>query len=375
MKTLKFDMWLALSILLLVGVGTAIIYSSSGPYADMRGLATSTYMTAHLKKVIIGFVALMVGLSIPPLAWLRLARPMYILSVFLLIFLLIGGSGQTLNGAKRWISLGGFAFQPSELAKFSMIFLLAFKLSINKENLSDYKVGLIAPLALVGILFSLILIQPNYSTASTILIVALIMMYAAGTQIKHFIYCFVVGIPIVGVLAISSPYRMKRILAFFDPSANVNSSYQQLQSLMSLGNGGIFGTGLGEGTQKLGYLPMPFTDTIFAMVGEEMGFIGTLSVILLFGLLAYRGIKIAREQESTFLSLVALGITLSLAVNAFVHIGVCTKLLPPTGQPLPLISYGGTNLIMNLFALGVLLAISQYRTQPKNHNWNGGRSS
>jgi cell division protein FtsW len=235
---------------------------------------------------------------------------------------------------------------------------LAAKLAEAKEMIRDFRVGFSRPLLLVGAVFVLTMLQPNFSMASLMFFTAIVMMYAAGTQVKHLLLIAAVGIPGAIILAITSSYRLKRVLAFMDPTGHTGSSYQQTQSLISLGNGGMFGTGLGQGTQKLGYLPMPFTDTIYAILGEEMGFVGTTLVLGLFLVVLWRGFTIARHAQSRFGRNIAVALSTALGVTVVIHIGVCTRLLPATGQPLPLVSFGGSSLVMTLFAMGVLLNVS-----------------
>lgn len=356
MKTLRVDPLLLFSVLLLIGVGAVIIYSGSGPLAESRGLPSSFFMVSHLKKVVIGLVAMAIGLRVDHQVWLKWSRPFFFGSAILLVGVLVMGIAA--HGARRWISIGGFEFQPSEIMKIAIIFLLAAKLAEAGENIKDFRYGFSRPLMLVGVVFGLIILQPNFSMASSILLISVVMMYAAGTQVKHLALLAALAIPAAGVLAVTAAYRLKRVLAFMDPESHSGSSYQQLQSLISLGNGGIFGTGLGQGTQKLGYLPMPFTDTIYAILGEEMGFIGTTLVLGLFLVVMWRGFTIARQARSRFGRNVAVALTTALGLNVFIHVGVCIRLLPATGQPLPLVSFGGSSLIMNLFAMGVLLNIS-----------------
>ncbi len=357
-----------LSILLLLGVGVVVIYSSSGPYALNKKLPENLYVISHIKKVVLGLFALFVGMNLKR-EWLKIiARPLFYFCLLLLLALLFSGIGITLNGAKRWISIGGFEFQPSELMKFSIILMMALKLEELKPILKHFKEGFMKPIVMVGVVFFLILMQPNYSMASMILIICLVMMYTAGCKLKHMGVLALAGLPVFAYLAVSQSYRLKRITALFNPDANSSgSSYQQLQSLISLGNGGLLGQGLGQGTQKLGYLPMPFTDMIYAMIGEELGFVGTFSILILFGILIWRGIQAASQSNDLFSSLVALGLTLAVAINCFLHIGVCIRVLPPSGQPLPLISYGGSSLVMTLFSLGILLRLSGQKYRGETH--------
>lgn len=358
MKSFRVDPWLLTSILALVAVGVVLIFSSSAPLAEAKGYPPSYFVVSHLKKLAIGMVFLFFGARVDHSFWLRIARPVFFAGAGILVFMMVSGAGITINGAKRWISVAGFEFQPSEIMKLGLFFLLAAKLAEAGEEVSDFKVGFLRPLMLAVAIFVLVLLQPNYSMAAGMLAVSVVMMFVAGTRLRHLLLLVLAGVPAVGVLALTSSYRLKRVLAFLDPGANEVSSYQQLQSLISLGNGGIWGTGLGQGTQKLGYLPMPFTDTIYAILGEELGLVGTTLVMSLFALVFWRGLVIAKENQSRFGTLLATAITMALAVNVFLHVGVCTRLLPATGQPLPLVSFGGSNLVVNLFAMGILLNLS-----------------
>jgi len=356
MKMLRVDPLLMLSVLLLLGVGAVIIYSGSGPLAESMNKPSTYFMISHLKKVAVGLLFFAIGMRIDHQNWLRIARPMFYVCVALMVGVLVLGFAA--HGATRWLSIGGFDFQPSELMKISIFFLLAAKLSEAGDDIRDIRFGFTRPLFLVGIVFVLLMLQPNFSMASLILAVSLIMMFAAGTQIKHLALLPAIGIPAAVIMTVTSDYRMKRIMALIDPSGHEKSSYQQLQSLISLGNGGLFGTGLGQGTQKLGYLPMPFTDTIYAILGEEMGFLGAVLVLALFLVILWRGYTIARQVQSRFGRNLAVAITTSLGLNVFIHVGVCTRILPATGQPLPLVSFGGSSLVMTLLAMGILLNIS-----------------
>jgi cell division protein FtsW len=316
-RNLKFDLFLLISILVLIGLGGVVIYSSSGPYAEMRNLSVNYYAVSHLTKVLMGLVALLFGMILKP-SWIQNGiRPAFWISFSLLLAMKFGGLGITINGARRWMRIAGFEFQPSELMKFVIILMLAHKLSELREEIRDFKKGFLPPIILVGMVFLVILVQPNYSMAMMILLVSLAMIYSAGAKTKHLVFMGIGLFPAVIYLAVKQSYRLKRIMAIFDPQSNAGSSYQQLQSLVSLGNGGLFGTGLGEGTQKLGYLPMPFTDMVYAMIGEELGFIGTSVVMLCFGILIWRGFSASLKSTSVFSSLAALGLTLSITLNFY----------------------------------------------------------
>ncbi len=365
MKSLRIDIILLLAVLALVGFGLVIIYSSSAAYAEARGLPESFYLVHHRKKVIIGFIAFLIGLSAPYKTWERWSRPMIFGCLGLLAFVVFSGMVGAVNGARRWV----FGIQPSELAKVALIFALARLLAEKADVMHRLGKGFLASLALSAVTFLLILKQPNYSTAATVMAITAALVFAGGARIAHLGGLALVGLPALGALMVSSSYRMKRVMAFLHPDDNPASSYQSLQALVSLGNGGVFGTGLGTSTQKLGYLPMPFTDTVFSILGEELGLVGTALCLLLFGVVIWRGLRIAFLCPDRFGSLAALGIVVSLAVNVIMHVGVCAKFFPTTGQPLPFISYGGTSLVVGLFAMGVLLSISGHSLETLPESW------
>jgi cell division protein FtsW len=367
MKRLRIDIFLMLGVLALVGFGIVIIYSSSAAFAQSRGLPDSFYLVNHIKKVIIGFVAFLIGLSVPYKTWEKLARPVMYLAAGLL--LVVAAMGISAHGARRWISFASFGLQPSELAKVAMVFFLAKLLTDKADDMPKLGKGFIASMAFPMVVFLLILKQPNYSTAATVLAITVAMVFAGGARIAHMFSLALVAIPALGVLMVSSAYRLKRVMAFLHPENNPASSYQSLQALISLGNGGLFGTGLGTSTQKLGYLPMPFTDTIFSILGEELGLLGTALCLSLFALVVWRGLRVAFHCPDRFGSLVALGVTVSLSVNVIMHVGVCAKFFPTTGQTLPFVSYGGTSLVASLFAMGVLLNISGHTLESIPESW------
>jgi cell division protein FtsW len=362
MKGLRFDMPLLVGVLGLVSLGMVFIYSSSAAYAQINGMPESIFLASHVKKVILGCFALLLGLVISYRTWHRISRPLMIGALGLLVFLIASAAVGSVNGARRWLTIASFGLQPSELAKMALIFFLARMLSERGEGIRDFKKGLLPSLPISLLAFGLILLQPNYSTAATLAALTVGLLFAAGAKTWHLLSLGLAGLPVLGFLMISSPYRLQRVKAFLDPELNPASSYQSLQSLISLGQGGLFGTGLGTSTQKWGYLPMPFTDTIFAILGEELGLVGTLGCLLLFGWVAYRGMGIAFRCRDSFGSLVALGIILAMAVNVLMHVGVCLKIFPTTGQPLPFVSYGGTALVVALFGMGILLNISGSET-------------
>jgi cell division protein FtsW len=357
----KFDRLYLAGVLALVGLGIVIIYSSSGAFAESKNLPNTFYLVSHLKKVVIALAAMALGMMVNFRVWQKLARPALFLVIGLLIFLITFSGISGVHGAKRWISIASFGLQPSEIAKVAVIFFLARLLAEKEEVMDQFKKGLLASLIMVGIVVSLVLAQPDYSTAALIVCIAVVMVFAAGARLSHMLIIGAAGLPLMIWLVLSSSYRLKRLTAFFHPEEYTASSYQSLQAIISLGNGGITGTGLGTGTQKLGYLPMPFTDTIFSILGEELGLLGTAGCLLLFSLVVWRGLRIAFRCGNRFGSLVAVGIVISISISVLMHVGVCTGIFPTTGQPLPFVSYGGTALVTMMFFTGVMLNISGNR--------------
>ncbi len=352
------DWFLLGSVVALLFLGIVLVYSSSSHQAMVQDRSTFFFLAQHLKKLVVGFVVMGIGLLLSPKVWKSLARPLFVISILFLLLLLFSPLGISINGARRWLDLG-VRFQPAELAKIAFVFFLALKLAENQEKIREFKEGIVPAVVITSILFVLLISQPNFSMAIAICAIAASMLYIAGCRKSHFALLGVIAIPVIGLIGTLKPYRMKRILSFLNPGESSAADYQQAQALLSLGNGGLFGTGLGSGTQKLGYLPMASTDTIFAILGEELGFIGSFVLLALFAVLIWRGFAIARRQEDLFFTLVAVGLVVSIAINVFVHVGVCTRLGPPTGQPLPLVSYGGTNLFATMFSCGILLKMSR----------------
>jgi cell division protein FtsW len=365
---LKFDSIYLMGVLALVSIGIVIIYSSSGAYAESRDLPNTYFLVNHLKKVVIAIAALLIGLLVKFRFWEKSARPLVFFIIGLLVVLITSSSISEIHGAKRWISLAGFGLQPAEIAKVAMVFFLAKFLTDKQEFMGNFRRGLLASLLMVGIIAGLVLAQPDYSSAAIIIGIAVVMIFAGGARFLHLLMLAGALLPLVVWFMISSAYRMQRVVAFLSPGENAASSYQAAQAMISLGNGGITGTGLGTGTQKLGYLPMPFTDTIFSILGEELGVIGTFTCLLLFALVVWRGLRIAYQCGDRFGSMTAVGITTAISLNVIMHVGVCAGFFPTTGQPLPFVSYGGSALCSMMFFCGVMLNISGSGTAHSKRN-------
>ncbi len=361
MKRISFaiDFWLLAVTMLLVGIGVVMVYSASFAVAGEKFGGGGFFMIRHLMRLGLGLVGFFVAVNLDYHRWASFDKILLAAGLVFLALLILNPGITAINGARRWIRVGGFSFQPSELMKLVLVLFMARSLSEHCHELGDFKKGLLPHLGLVAVSAGLIAAEPNFSTAMLITIILLAMIYLAGARLHHLLGILVALIPLAYIVMLQAPYRRARLMAFLDPSTHARSlGYQAHQALVGLGGGGLFGSGLGESRQKLFYLPEPYTDFVFAVLGEEMGFLGALLVIALFLILGWRGLRIAVLAPDRYGYLLAVGITTMLMVYALFHIGVVTSLLPTTGIPMPFISYGGMSLVFTLIAIGILLNIS-----------------
>jgi cell division protein FtsW len=268
---------------------------------------------------------------------------------------------RPINGTRRWFGIGGFGMQPSELAKLAAIFFTALILERRRTRINELGFSLVPIAIVVGGLVGLILLQPDFGTAVSLLVVIGVMVFAAGISYRYLVGAGLLALPALYVIMMQADYRRRRLLTFMDPWADpLGDGFQIIQSLIAVGTGGVFGKGLMEGVQKLFYLPEPFTDFIFAVISEETGLVGASMVVLCFSVIAWRGLRTAMRAPDSFGAYLALGITMMLVLQAFVNISVVLGLLPTKGIPLPLVSNGGSSMLINLLGVGVLLNISQH---------------
>jgi cell division protein FtsW len=352
------DIILLFSVIALSAIGMIMIFSASPTMALKLG-DSFYFIKRHLFYLLLGFLALYLANCLDLTVLRQRAWIIFIISLGLLLLVYIPGIGQEISGASRWIDLGIISFQPSELMKFTVILLLADLLTKIGEASRTVR-GLIIPLVLLGFVCGLIIAQPDLGTALAIGGAGIIMLFAANALMIHL--AVLGGLAALGVLFLSivSPYRMQRLLTFLDPWKDPQGSgFQVIQSLLAVGSGGLFGVGLGASRQKFFYLPQQFTDFIYAILCEELGFIGAISVVILLAIFIGRGVKIAYATADRFCSLLTIGIIGWLGLQATINIMVVLSLLPTTGIPLPFISYGGTATIINLFAVGIVLNISK----------------
>ncbi len=349
------------SLLLLMAVGLLVLYAASYYNAqDQRGFALAEVLQQLLGMGIGG--ALMLFLS--RFDYRLLKKPVICgtllgISLLLLVLVAIPGVGVRVNGSRRWLRFGALGFQPSELAKYAMVISMARALSRKQADVSKFFRGL-APLFIVpGLMFLLILLQPNLSTAGSVIIVAVLMVMIAGAKWSHLGLLGVAGAALGTFYAVSEPYRRARLLSFRDPFQKLSDEgYQLAQSLLAFGSGGLFGMGIGKGRQKFAFLPYPESDFIFAVVGEDMGLFGCLLVLFLFACFLFFGLRIALSCEDRFGSLLAGGIICMVGVQTVMNVAVVIGLMPTTGLPLPFFSAGGTSMMVVLAAMGIVLNVA-----------------
>lgn len=352
------------ALVALLGIGIIMVASAGVVYGKVRFGDDYYFLKQQLLGLGVGVALLFIFQKIHYTVWQRFVLPIFLLALVLLILVFIPGFGTTVYGAARWIQLGPLSFQPSEVMKFSIILYLSAWLSgKGTVKTADFFEGLVPFLALISVVGFLIIKQPDTGTLGLIFLISLAIFFASGANITHIFSLFLGGLLFLFVLIKIAPYRMQRFLVFMNPDHDpLGFGYQMSQALLAIGSGGVLGVGLGQSRQKFNYLPEPVTDSIFAVLGEELGLLGTVVVVGLFLFLAWRGARIALRAPDEFGRLLAVGITSWIVFQALINIGAITGLIPLTGIPLPFISYGGTSLAVLLAAMGILLNISKHST-------------
>jgi len=352
------DRILIVSVLLLVSVGVVMVLSTSYVVALKRVGDEYYYVKKHLVFVFMGLSLFVAGSRIPYHIYRKLAYPLLIVAAICLALVLIPGIGHKVGGARRWLGVAGFTFQPSELAKFATVVFLAYSLEAKKDYIQKFSTGFLPNIIIPGALLGLIVIEPDLGTTVTIAMIVGIMCFVGGVRLSHMALIGAAGACAALFVISKFAYMKTRILVFLDPWKYPDGAgFQTIQSFLAFGSGGISGVGLGDGKQKLFYLPEAHTDYIFSVIGEETGLLGVMFVVVLYAAILVSGLKIAAKTRDAFGSYLALGITLMLVLQAAINMAVVMGALPPKGLPLPFISYGGTSLLMSLFAAGVLLNV------------------
>jgi cell division protein FtsW len=359
LKKSYFDYWVFFITLALVFIGIIMIFSASSVHSYIYYKDVYFFMKSQIKSVIIGiiFMALMIKYDYKRLG--KLSPIFMLISFILLILVRVPGIGQENNGTWRWIYIGGFQFQPSEILKISLILFLAFSLSKKNKKIDSFVYGLLPYILILGFVSFLLLLEPHMSCTLIVVFVASIMLITAGARIKHFLVILIPVLFIFTIVVFRMDYMKSRVLSFLDPFKDTSGDgYQVIQSLYAIASGGLFGKGFGKSVQKFLYMPEPHNDFIFSILAEELGLVGSVGVMVLFLILIWRGIKISINAPDNFSKLVALGITSLIALQVIMNIAVVTSSMPPTGVTLPFISAGGTSVILFLTSVGILLNIS-----------------
>ncbi len=361
------DIILLLVTLILVTVGTAMIYSSSSIIALEKFKDSQYFLKKQILFVSLGLILMVLMTKIPYAQLKKVAYPGMLLSIILLVILLIPGVGIRRGGAMRWLNVGGISFQVTEMVKIAIVVFLAHLLARKASQLKNFSKGILFPLIIISLVILLVLLEPDFGTAVIIAAILFLMLSIAGSRIKHLLVLLAAFVPIGVLLILYKGYRVARLTAFLDPWKDAsNTGFQIIQSLLSFGSGGTFGVGIGDGMQKLFYLPEPHTDFILSTIAEESGFIGVTIVIALFALFALRGFTIALKAPDLFGTLLAAGLTMVIALEAFINIAGVMGLIPLKGLVLPFLSYGGTAFIMSMTTVGILLNISAQAARTKD---------
>ncbi len=353
-----YDVQLLFPVLFLVGIGIVMVYSASSALAMKKFGSDYYFLKKQAIFALIGICALVLGRHLPYRVYRPLAYPLLALALMLLAAVLLSPLGVTAGGSSRWLGLGPLRFQPSEFARFALIVYLAYSLEKKADRIKEFSIGFVPHGIVLGLVAVLILKQPDFGSVAILAVLTWLMMFVGGVRMLYLgSSCLLLGG--AGLYFISlAGYRMRRLLSFLDPwQYSADAGYQIVHSLMAFGSGGWWGAGIGKGYQKLFYLPEPHTDFIFSVIGEELGLAGVLLIILLYLMIIWKGIRIARHAPDLFGGYLAIGLTAALGLQICINMGVTLGLLPTKGLTLPFLSYGGTSLVLNMATIGILMNI------------------
>jgi cell division protein FtsW len=357
---MEFDSVIFYTTMILVFIGIIMVFSASFVQSSFKHHDAYHFLKKNVVFAILGFICMITISNIDYRFWKKNAKSLGIIA-FILLILVLTPLGIKANGARRWLGYSALTIQPAEIAKFATIIITAKLIEKKYDDIKSLTKGVLPLIIIPALFFILIMLQPNMSTAGTIILVTFVMIFVAGMDMKFVGIMFGSGVALFLALALTSEYRLKRILSFLDPFQDpLGNGYQVIQGLYALGSGGLFGMGLGKSQQKWFYIPEPQNDFIFAIIGEELGLVGCAVVIMLFVILVYRCIRIALKCSNIFACMVVIGIGAQIGIQAALNIAVSTSSMPVTGVALPFISYGGTSLIIFMSAIGIVLNISKH---------------
>ncbi len=357
-KTLSYDLKLLFPVLFLVGTGVVMVYSASSALAMKRFGTEYFFLKKQAVFALVGLLALVVSRHFPYRFYRPLTYPVLVVAIGALVAIQVTGWGASVGGSARWLRFSDISFQPSEFARFAIIIFLAYSMNKKGEKLKDLYIGFLPHVLVLGTFTTLIILQPDFGSVVIMGAITWMMLFVGGARIRHLLTGLLILLPFLYFFMITAEYRLKRILSFLNPWHYASDEgYQIIHSMMAFGTGGIWGSGIGKGFQKLFYLPEPHTDFIFSVIGEELGLLGVLTILGLYALILWRGILIARNATETFGCFLAFGLTLAIGLQVCINMGVTLGLLPTKGLTLPFLSYGGTSLLMNMASIGVLMNI------------------
>ncbi len=354
------DPWLCVPAAALIAFGLLMVLNTTYFLGQEKTGDAFHFFKLHLLHIAAGAAVMFALAQLSVTGLRRMVAPLMIAAVVMLVLIWIPGLGVTRGGARRWVRLGPVLAEPSELVKFAVVFFLADYLERRQERMASFRRGPLPALIVVGIVAAIVLKQPDFGTTVMLALIVFVMLFAGGARLLDLGRAGACAIAVLALQAVAKPYRMKRLATFADPWRTARGAgFQLIQSLIALGEGGKWGAGLGAGRQKMFYLPQAHTDFVFAVVAEEFGLAGALVVFALFCAILFRGLRIAHEEPDPFASLLAVGLTATISLQALVNIAVVIGMAPTKGLPLPFLSYGGTSIVMAMAALGVLLALSR----------------
>jgi cell division protein FtsW len=356
------DKWLLLAVAALLALGVTMVLSTSYLYSQERFTDGTYFFRKQLIAMGAGLVALIACCLLPSSLYRQLAYPLLGLTFVVLVLVLIPGIGVARGGARRWLMLPGFAFQPAELAKLAMVFYLARSMARKEEKIQTFSIGVLPHLIVAGAFLGVLLLEPDFGTALILVMLLYFMLFVGGARMHHLLATGLMALPVLVYVMLKAEYRLRRLMSFMDPWRDASSSgFQVIQSLIAFGSGELWGRGLGESRQKLFYLPEAHTDFVFSVIGEELGLLGAFVVLALFGVIILRGLRLTARIEEPFDQYLAFGLTVLLGLQALIHMGVVMGLMPTKGLVLPFISYGGSAMVINLMEAGILLGLSRRR--------------
>jgi len=354
----RYDVMLLFPVLFLVGIGIVMIYSASSALALKKFGNDYFFLQKQGIFAVLGILALVACRHVPYAWWRALAYPMVFAAVVLLAAIHVSPWGFSAGGSARWLRFGAFSFQPSEFARLALVIYLAYSLSRKIEEVRIFTIGFLPHVMVFGAFALLILYEPDFGSVVILGAVTWTMLFIGGVRLLHLSSAFILLLPAAYFFMMDAQYRIRRLVSFMDPWAYPgDAGYQIIHSLLAFGSGGIWGVGIGQGYQKLFYLPEPHTDFIFSIVGEELGLVGVLAILGLYGLIVCRGIRIAKKTVDPFGAYLAAGLTVAIGLQVFVNMGVTLGLLPTKGLALPFMSYGGSSLLLNMASIGILMSI------------------